>query len=207
MIEAGLVDQAMFNPSFEGWDFQAATPVPALGIGAWYTWTFVVGHGVWSIAVPIALVGKTASPPVSTPTASSMCWEQVAVGTSPQCLRQRVLVERCDVPPACPRSSIIGRHQPGSVGHSPSGRRCLLGRRHHLDLVARFGVPNVPVSIYLLKRGTLPSLRRVQRSVSSRFDDRTLGALLISYLPVTQAPRGRPGNCGAAPGAALWPAC
>ena len=34
VIEAGLVDQAMFNPSFEGWDFQAATPVPALGIGA-----------------------------------------------------------------------------------------------------------------------------------------------------------------------------
>jgi hypothetical protein len=30
--------------------------VPALGISAWYAWTFVVGHSVWSIAVPIALV-------------------------------------------------------------------------------------------------------------------------------------------------------
>jgi len=56
VIEAGLVDQAMFNPTFEGWDFQAVTPVPGLGISAWYAWTFVVGHSVWSIAVPIALV-------------------------------------------------------------------------------------------------------------------------------------------------------
>ena len=56
LIEAGLVDQAMFNPSFEGWDFQAVTPVQALGISAWYAWTFVVGHSLWSIAVPIALV-------------------------------------------------------------------------------------------------------------------------------------------------------
>ena len=56
VIEAGLVDQSMFNPSFEGWEFQAVTPVPALGISAWYAWTFVIGHSVWSIAVPIALV-------------------------------------------------------------------------------------------------------------------------------------------------------
>jgi len=58
VIEAGMVDQAMFNPSFEGWEFQAVTPVPALGISAWYTWTFVIGHSVWSIAVPIALVER-----------------------------------------------------------------------------------------------------------------------------------------------------
>jgi hypothetical protein len=32
------------------------TPLPALGISAWYAWTFVIGHSVWSIAVPIALV-------------------------------------------------------------------------------------------------------------------------------------------------------
>jgi hypothetical protein len=42
--------------SVTGWEFQAITPVPALGISAWYAWTFVVGHSVWSIAVPIALV-------------------------------------------------------------------------------------------------------------------------------------------------------
>ena len=56
VIEAGIVDQSMFNPSFEGWDFQAVTPLPAFGISAWYAWGFVVGHSVWSIAVPIALV-------------------------------------------------------------------------------------------------------------------------------------------------------
>jgi hypothetical protein len=56
VIEAGIVDQSMFNPSFEGWDFQAVTPLPGLGISAWYAWAFVVGHSVWSIAVPIGLV-------------------------------------------------------------------------------------------------------------------------------------------------------
>jgi hypothetical protein len=55
-VEAGLVDQAMFNPSFEGWKFQQATPVPALGISAVNTMSFVVGHAVWSIAIPIAIV-------------------------------------------------------------------------------------------------------------------------------------------------------
>ena len=56
VIEAGIVDQSMFNPSFEGWDFQALTPLPGLGISAWYAWAFVIGHSVWSIAIPIALV-------------------------------------------------------------------------------------------------------------------------------------------------------
>jgi hypothetical protein len=56
VIEAGLVDQALFNPSFEGWDFQKATPVPALGISAVNTMTFLVGHAVWSISIPIAFV-------------------------------------------------------------------------------------------------------------------------------------------------------
>jgi hypothetical protein len=55
-IEAGLVDQSLFNPSFEGWDFQKATPVPVLGISAVNTMTFLVGHAVWSIGIPIALV-------------------------------------------------------------------------------------------------------------------------------------------------------
>jgi hypothetical protein len=35
---------------------------------------------------------------------------------------------------------------------------CPIGRRRHLIDAAGFGVPTVPVSIYLLKRGTLPSL-------------------------------------------------
>jgi hypothetical protein len=56
VIEAGLVDQSMFNPSFEGWEFQKVTPVPALGISALDTMSFVVGHAVWSIGIPIAIV-------------------------------------------------------------------------------------------------------------------------------------------------------
>ncbi|MCO1660434.1 hypothetical protein [Pseudonocardia humida] len=55
VIEAGLVDQSLFNPSLDGWDFLAVTPVPALGISAWHAMSFVMGHAVWSIAVPIAL--------------------------------------------------------------------------------------------------------------------------------------------------------
>lgn len=60
VLEAGLLDQSMFNPSFEGHDFQAVTPVPALGISALNTLAFVVGHAVWSVGVPIALVESLA---------------------------------------------------------------------------------------------------------------------------------------------------
>jgi hypothetical protein len=56
VIEAGLADQSLFNPTFEGHDFQAVTPVPALGISATNSLSFVVGHAVWSIGLPIALV-------------------------------------------------------------------------------------------------------------------------------------------------------
>ncbi|GAB2972769.1 hypothetical protein [Saccharothrix stipae] len=56
VLEAGLLDQSLFNPSFEEWQFQAVTPVPALGISALNGYSFVVGHAVWSIGVPIALV-------------------------------------------------------------------------------------------------------------------------------------------------------
>lgn len=56
VIEAGLVDQSMFNPSFEVHEFQKVTPIPALGISAYNSITFIVGHAVWSISVPIAIV-------------------------------------------------------------------------------------------------------------------------------------------------------
>jgi hypothetical protein len=56
VIEAGLVDQALFNPSFEGHEFQAVTPIPALGISATNSMAFIAGHVVWSIGVPIAIV-------------------------------------------------------------------------------------------------------------------------------------------------------
>lgn len=55
VIEAGLADQSLFNPSF----FDAAekvAPIPLLGISAYDALTYVVGHAIWSISVPIAIV-------------------------------------------------------------------------------------------------------------------------------------------------------
>jgi hypothetical protein len=56
VLQPGLLDQSLFNPSYEGYDFQSAAYVPALGISAHWATTFVGGHAVWSIAVPIAVV-------------------------------------------------------------------------------------------------------------------------------------------------------
>ena len=56
---------------------------------------------------------------------------------------------------------------------------------------AGFGLSTVPVSIYLLKRGSLPSFLGLFDMYagpwSNRYDDRTFVVLLISYLPVTAA--------------------
>ncbi|MFC4057859.1 hypothetical protein ACFOWE_06110 [Planomonospora corallina] len=57
LLEAGLLDQSLFNPAFiEGHDFQKEAPVPVLGISAHNALSFVAGHAVWSIGVPIALI-------------------------------------------------------------------------------------------------------------------------------------------------------
>ncbi|WP_199242645.1 hypothetical protein [Desulfosporosinus fructosivorans] len=56
LLEAGLFDQSLFNPSFEGHDFQSAAPIPALGLSAYNALAFIVGHAVWSISVPIAII-------------------------------------------------------------------------------------------------------------------------------------------------------
>lgn len=59
-VEAGLVDQSLFNTSFrdiEYWDgMLGPTYVPALGMGAATTLSFVAGHAIWSIGAPIAVV-------------------------------------------------------------------------------------------------------------------------------------------------------
>ncbi|MEU4767011.1 hypothetical protein AB0H12_27525 [Actinosynnema sp. NPDC023794] len=60
VLEAGLLDQSLFNPAFEEYQFQAVTPIPVLGISALNGYSFVVGHAVWSIGVPIALVESLA---------------------------------------------------------------------------------------------------------------------------------------------------
>lgn len=56
VIEAGLADQSLFNPSFFDAAPEKVAPIPLLGISAYDTLTCVVGHAIWSISVPIAIV-------------------------------------------------------------------------------------------------------------------------------------------------------
>lgn len=56
VIEAGLVDQSLFNPFFGGHNFQEVTPIPFLGISTYNALAFIIGHAIWSISLPIAIV-------------------------------------------------------------------------------------------------------------------------------------------------------
>ena len=68
LIEAGLIDQTLFNPpELADGGLGATAYVPALGISVSNLLAFVVGHSVWSIGVPIAMVealvpGRRATP-------------------------------------------------------------------------------------------------------------------------------------------------
>ena len=59
LVQAGLVDQSMFNDSYrdiESWDeLYEPTRVDALGLSVYATQAFVVGHLVYSFSAPIAL--------------------------------------------------------------------------------------------------------------------------------------------------------
>jgi hypothetical protein len=54
VIEAGLVDQSLFDPEFLADRLPRSTEVPALGISAINAVAFVAGHVVWSIGLPVA---------------------------------------------------------------------------------------------------------------------------------------------------------
>lgn len=56
IIEAGLVDQALFNQNFSDVPTGGVTPVPILGINAYNAMSYIVGHAIWSISIPIAIV-------------------------------------------------------------------------------------------------------------------------------------------------------
>jgi hypothetical protein len=58
LLEAGLIDQSLFNPPVLAGTTSGppATFIPALGLSADSALGFVVGHAVWSIGVPIAIV-------------------------------------------------------------------------------------------------------------------------------------------------------
>jgi hypothetical protein len=66
VVEAGLVDQSMFNDSYRDIPYWAAmtlpTYIPSLGLSAYTAVTFVVGHAVWSFGAPIAVVETLAGP-------------------------------------------------------------------------------------------------------------------------------------------------
>ncbi|WP_007519727.1 MULTISPECIES: hypothetical protein [Pseudofrankia] len=56
ILEAGLIDMSLFNPAYEGTDdFTRPAHLPGLETSAFNLLVFVVGHVVWSIAVPLAL--------------------------------------------------------------------------------------------------------------------------------------------------------
>lgn len=66
-VEAGLLDQSLFNPDYMGLDFQSVAPVPGLGVSAYFALSFTVGHAIWSIGVPIAIVEALFSDRGTTP--------------------------------------------------------------------------------------------------------------------------------------------
>ncbi|MER7342742.1 hypothetical protein ABT403_33575 [Streptomyces sp. NPDC000075] len=60
LVEAGLIDQSLFNPDFvddPSWDQdRMPTLVPVLGVSVKQLLGFVAGHVIWSFAAPVAVV-------------------------------------------------------------------------------------------------------------------------------------------------------
>lgn len=58
LVQAGLIDQALFNHEFAGDTYWQVLPsvIPGLGIDLSQLLVFVVGHMIWSFAAPIAVV-------------------------------------------------------------------------------------------------------------------------------------------------------
>ncbi|WP_346040750.1 hypothetical protein [Actinomadura chokoriensis] len=60
LVQAGLIDQSLFNPDFvdePSWDRdRLPTHVPELGLSAYYLLSFVAGHVIWSFGAPIAVI-------------------------------------------------------------------------------------------------------------------------------------------------------
>lgn len=71
VFQAGLVDQSLFNTSYRDIDYWddmlMPTFVPVLGVSGYHLMTFVVGHVVWSIGAPVAMVESLVPARRSTP--------------------------------------------------------------------------------------------------------------------------------------------
>ncbi|MBD8605872.1 hypothetical protein IFT73_03320 [Aeromicrobium sp. CFBP 8757] len=55
VVQAGVVDQSLFNPAYGRFDFQHPVHVAGLDVSLYFLFAFVSGHVVASIATPIAL--------------------------------------------------------------------------------------------------------------------------------------------------------
>lgn len=55
VLQAGLVDQSLFNPHYGRYDFQHPVHIGGIDISLYYLVNFVAGHVVASIAAPLAL--------------------------------------------------------------------------------------------------------------------------------------------------------
>jgi hypothetical protein len=71
VLQAGLLDQSLFNPSYRDIDYWDEmfnpTYTPWLGFSPELAATFTVGHMIWSIAAPIAVVEALAPQRRTTP--------------------------------------------------------------------------------------------------------------------------------------------
>ncbi len=60
VLQPGLVDHSLFNPAYrdiESWEASRLPSfIPALGLSADMALAFILGHAIWSISAPIALV-------------------------------------------------------------------------------------------------------------------------------------------------------
>jgi hypothetical protein len=71
IVQAGLIDHSMFNPSYRDIDYWDElwnpTFVPALALSLNPALAFTTGHMIWSIAVPIAIIESLAPGQRTTP--------------------------------------------------------------------------------------------------------------------------------------------
>jgi hypothetical protein len=56
VLEAGVIDQSLWNSDYSGYDFQTVAHVPGIDVSAYYLLVFVSGHVIYSIGTPIAVV-------------------------------------------------------------------------------------------------------------------------------------------------------
>lgn len=84
VLQAGLIDQSMFSPAYRDisyWDeWFRAFDVPAVGMNPSLAIAFTVGHMIWSVAVPIAIIEALVPRHRATPWLGNIGLASIAVG-------------------------------------------------------------------------------------------------------------------------------